>query len=44
MEKMRAVICTKYEPPEVFQIGEIEIHVPRKKEFRLINPASFNKL
>lgn len=34
-DKMKAVVCTKYGPPAVLQIGEVERPVPGKNEVLL---------
>lgn len=35
MKKMKAVVCTGYGPPEVLQMAEVEIPVPRDDEVRI---------
>ena len=35
MEKMKAVICTGYGPPEVLKIAEVEIPQPKDDEVRI---------
>lgn len=35
MEKMKAVICTGYGPPEVLKLAEVEIPVPKDDEVRI---------
>jgi NADPH:quinone reductase-like Zn-dependent oxidoreductase len=32
---MKAAVCTKYGPPEVLQIKEVETPVPKAKEVRI---------
>jgi alcohol dehydrogenase len=32
---MRAVVCTRYGPPEVLQLEELETPAPRKNELRI---------
>lgn len=35
MEKMKAVLCTGYGPPEVLKLAEVEIPVPKDDEVRI---------
>jgi NADPH:quinone reductase-like Zn-dependent oxidoreductase len=32
MEKMKAILCTKYGPPEVLQVGEVQMPIPKDDE------------